>query len=55
MFTIFVAVSSWKFKVFQCRPDSPQVNRKLISSITNLEYELPHHLPNNLRHRILGH
>ena len=36
------------------RSDSLQVNRYLISSITNLVYEFPNELPNHLRLRILG-
>ena len=37
----------------QCRSDSPQVKRNLIFSITNLEYELPNELPNDLILRML--
>ena len=33
--------------------DSPQIKGKQ-SSIAKLVYELPHELPNDLRHRILG-
>ena len=44
----------WNFIISQYRSDSPQVKRNLISSKTNLVYELPHKLPNSLRLRILG-
>ena len=44
----------WNFTMLQYRSDSPQVKQKLIFSIANLVYELPHELPNDLRLRILG-
>ena len=44
----------WNFRIFTYRSDSPQINRKLMSSIANLAYKLPHELLNNLRLRILG-
>ena len=40
--------------MFYYRSDYPQVKRNVISSISNLVYELPHELPNDLRLRILG-
>ena len=39
----------WKFTVFPCKFDSPQVKLDLISSITNFIYKLPHELVNDLR------
>ena len=39
----------WKFTVFPCKFDLPQVKRDLISSITNFIYKLPHELVNDLR------
>ena len=36
------------FPMFQCRSDFPQANRNLISSITNILFELPHEQSNNL-------
>ena len=40
--------------MFEYDSDSPQVKRNLISTVTNLEYELPHELLNGLRPTILG-
>ena len=40
--------------MYQYRPDSPQVKQKVISSIANLVYELPHKFPNDWRLRTLG-
>ena len=40
--------------MFWYRSDLTQIKRNLLSSITNLIYELPHDLPNKLRLRIFG-
>ena len=40
------------FFVFYDKSNTPQVKRNFISSITNLVYELPQKLPNNLKLRI---
>ena len=53
-FEATLVIISWNFTIFQYRSDSPQVKGNLISSITNLLYELPHELPNDLRLRKLG-
>ena len=49
-----VVIIFWNFAMFQYRANSPQIKQNLISSITNLVYELSHGLPNNLRLRIIG-
>ena len=38
----------WNFVTFSKNLSSPQVKRRLISSIKNIVYELPHELWNNL-------
>ena len=48
--TIILVIIFWNFTTFWYRSNSPQLKRKLISSIANLVYELP----NDLRPRILG-
>ena len=59
LFSLFSAstvlvITFWSFTVFQYRTGLPQVKQSLISSITNLLYELPQRLLNDLRLRILG-
>ena len=44
----------WNFTMFYERSESPQVKENLISSITNLIYELPHEFSNDLKLTILG-
>ena len=44
----------WNFAMFYERSESPQVKENLISSITNLIYELPHEFSNDLKLTILG-
>ena len=53
-FQTIVVIISRKLTMFQYRSESPQVKRNLISTISNLVYELPHELPNDLRPRNLG-
>ena len=48
--TAILVIIYWNLKMFQYRSESPQVKRNLISSITNLVYELS----NDLKPRILG-
>ena len=48
-FTLF----SWNFPVFYYWLDWPKVKQELISSITNLVYELPNGLMSDLELRIL--
>ena len=48
-----VVIKCWNFTVFYFRSDSSQVRRNVISSITNLAYELPRGLWNGLRLTIL--
>ena len=52
--TIILVIIFWNVAMFQYRSYQPQVKRNLISSISNLVYELPHELPNDLRLKILG-
>ena len=47
------ADSPSNFTMLWYRSDSPQIKRKVISSIANLVDELPNKLPNDLRLRIL--
>ena len=53
--TAILVMIFWNFTVFQCRSNSPQLKQILISSITNLLYELSNELPNGLKLSILGH
>ena len=54
IFETILAIIFWHFWIIPLRPDSPQVKRYLLSSISNLVHELPHELPNVLKLRILG-
>ena len=51
--TILAMIFS-NFAIFWYRPDSQQVKRNLMSSITNLVCEFPHEMPNDLKFRNLG-
>ena len=51
--TVLVTIF-WNFSMFYERSESPQVKENLISSITNLIYELPHEFSNDLKLTILG-
>ena len=51
---LILVIIFWNFTVLSHRSASPQVKRSSISSITNLVYQLPHELPNDLRLRKLG-
>ena len=54
IFQTILIIIFCNFAVFKYRSDSPQVQENMISTITNLKYELSHELPNDLRLRILG-
>ena len=42
----------WNFTIFQFMSDSPQVKQSLISSITNLIYELPYKLVEDVNGKV---
>ena len=52
--SVILVIIFRNFTMFQWRSGSPQVTQNLISSITNLVYQLSHELPNELRCRIFG-
>ena len=52
--TLILVIIFWNFTVFSDKSILPQVKRNLISSISNLVYELLHELPDGLRYRIVG-
>ena len=43
----------WNFATFYKRFNSTQVKWQLIFSIKNIEYKLPHKLPNDVKLKIL--